>query len=168
MAPGTMVSTPAAASTPQSMPDALTVRVMVATMGLAFTLVSVRAINSSTQLDLVVIALGMNDDNVADFKTAITNFINQAHAKGIEVLLVSTAQSTPFIEPLSSDPTRAQIAQATREVAMSKNVAMADVWTEWQNQSYLGIPPWSQLHNWINHPGVPGHQLYANTILRMF
>ena len=32
MAPGTMVSTPAAASVAQSMPDALTVRVIVATM----------------------------------------------------------------------------------------------------------------------------------------
>ena len=35
MAPGTMVSTPAAAKVAQSMPEALTVRVMVATMGLA-------------------------------------------------------------------------------------------------------------------------------------
>ena len=52
MAPGTMVSTPAAANTPQSMPDALTVRVITATMGLAFTLVSVRAISNSTQLNM--------------------------------------------------------------------------------------------------------------------
>ena len=48
MAPGTMVSTPAAASVAQSMPEADTVRVMVATMGLALTLVSVRAMSSST------------------------------------------------------------------------------------------------------------------------
>ncbi|MNV96777.1 hypothetical protein D3C71_1918170 [compost metagenome] len=52
MPPGTMVSTPAAASTPQSMPDADTVRVMVATMGLALTDVSVRASSSSTQLNM--------------------------------------------------------------------------------------------------------------------
>ena len=36
-APGTMVRTPAAASAPQSMPAAETVRVMVAAMGLALT-----------------------------------------------------------------------------------------------------------------------------------
>ncbi|MNW03344.1 hypothetical protein D3C71_1992660 [compost metagenome] len=52
MPPGTMVNTPAAASTPQSMPDADTVRVMVATMGLALTDVSVRASSSSTQLNM--------------------------------------------------------------------------------------------------------------------
>ena len=47
-----MVSTPAAASVAQSMPEALTVRVMVATMGLAFTLVNVRASSISTQLNM--------------------------------------------------------------------------------------------------------------------
>ena len=46
------MSTPAAASTPQSMPEAETVRVITATIGLAFTLVSVRAISSSTQLNM--------------------------------------------------------------------------------------------------------------------
>jgi len=47
-----MVNTPAAASVAQSMPDALMVRVMVAAIGLALTLVSVRASNSSTQLNM--------------------------------------------------------------------------------------------------------------------
>src|SRR5690606_28349389 len=47
--PGRMVSTPAAASTPQSMPDAETVRVMTETMGLASTEVRVLASSSSTQ-----------------------------------------------------------------------------------------------------------------------
>src|SRR5690606_39635498 len=44
-----VVSTPAAASTPQSMPEADTVRVITATMGLALTEVRVRASSSSTQ-----------------------------------------------------------------------------------------------------------------------
>ena len=43
-----MVSTPAAASTPQSRPEAETVRVIVAAIGLASTLVSVRESSSST------------------------------------------------------------------------------------------------------------------------
>lgn len=47
--PGRMVSTPAAASTPQSMPEAETVRVITAAIGLALTEVSVRASSSSTQ-----------------------------------------------------------------------------------------------------------------------
>ncbi len=44
-----MVSTPAAASRPQSIPEAETVRVMIAEIGLALTDVSVRASSSSTQ-----------------------------------------------------------------------------------------------------------------------
>jgi hypothetical protein len=44
-----IVSTPAAASRPQSMPAADTVRVMIAAIGLAETEVSVRASSSSTQ-----------------------------------------------------------------------------------------------------------------------
>jgi lysophospholipase L1-like esterase len=134
----------------------------------AQTLFNDKILNATNKPDLVVIALGMNDDDTAAFKTAINNFISQAQAKGIEVLLVSTMQSNPFVEPLINEPTRAEIAQATRDIAASRNVALADVWTEWQNQAFLGIPPWSQLHNWSNHPGVPGHQLYANTILRFF
>ena len=51
-APGTKVSTPAAASVPQSMPEAETVRVMTAAMGLASTEVSVRANSNSTQLNM--------------------------------------------------------------------------------------------------------------------
>lgn len=43
-----IVSTPAAASTPQSRPEAETVRVIVAAIGLASVVVRVRAISSST------------------------------------------------------------------------------------------------------------------------
>ena len=43
-----MVSTPAAANSPQSIPAAETVRVMIAEIGLAFTVVSVRANSNST------------------------------------------------------------------------------------------------------------------------
>jgi hypothetical protein len=48
-APGTIVRIPAAASSPQSSPEALTVRVMVAAMGFAFVVVNVLASKSSTQ-----------------------------------------------------------------------------------------------------------------------
>ena len=50
--PGIIVSTPAAASTPQSMPEALIVLVIVTTIGLAFVAVRVLARSSSTQLNI--------------------------------------------------------------------------------------------------------------------
>src|SRR4051794_28252580 len=51
-APGISVSVPAAANSPQSMPAAEMVRVMMAAIGLALTVVSVRASSSSTQLNM--------------------------------------------------------------------------------------------------------------------
>ena len=48
-APGTIVRIPAAANSPQSNPEALTVRVMVAAIGFAFVVVNVLASKSSTQ-----------------------------------------------------------------------------------------------------------------------
>jgi len=47
-----MVSTPAAASTPQSIPEALMVRVIVTTIGFALVAVSVLARSNSTQLNI--------------------------------------------------------------------------------------------------------------------
>ena len=54
------------------------------------------------------------------------------------------------------------------DVAKEENVAAADVWTEFINQASRGIPPFSQLHNWLNHPGANGHKIYADVILRCF
>ena len=51
-APGINVRVPAAVSRPQSSPEALTVRVIVAAIGLALTDVSVRAKSNSTQLNM--------------------------------------------------------------------------------------------------------------------
>ena len=50
--PGIRVNTAAAASPPQSMPEALMVLVMMAAMGLALTAVNVLAKSNSTQLNM--------------------------------------------------------------------------------------------------------------------
>jgi len=142
----------------------------------AATLFTNSVLNAAKPVDLVIIALGMNDAGVdangnidtSAFSSAITSFVTQAKAKGIEVLLVSPIQSNPFLDALSAKAPRSAISTALKTIANTQGVAMADVYTEWMNQASLGIPPYSQLHNWINHPGVNGHTLYANTILRLF
>jgi hypothetical protein len=84
-------------------------------------------------------------------------------------MLVTPIQSNEYYEPKQTDRVpRATIAQAIRDVAAQENVTLVDMWQEWQNQATHGIAPSSQLHNMFNHPGEPGHQLYAASILRAF
>jgi len=38
----------------------------------------------------------------------------------------------------------------------------------WTDLARRGVPPFSQLHNCSNHPGIFGMTVYADTILRFF
>jgi lysophospholipase L1-like esterase len=123
-------------------------------------------------VDLLVIALGMNDlgkPSLDAFNQAMSSYIDRARGAGMEVLLVTPLQSNPYYDEVLTDRVpRAQIAVAIWQLAVEKGVACADVFTAWVNQAARGIAPVSQLHNWFNHPGAGGHQLYVDTILRLF
>jgi lysophospholipase L1-like esterase len=127
--------------------------------------------------DLVLIGFGGNDvsgpigkgpNNPPDqFKKDILAMVQQAKAAGMEVMLVVTMQQNPWAKD--------QVAQrwpkyreALLEIGAEEKVAVADVYTEWMNLAARGIPPFSQLHNWINHPGPFGHGVYADVVLRFF
>jgi lysophospholipase L1-like esterase len=128
--------------------------------------------NAGNRVDLVVIAMGMNDKgkpSLDPFRQAMSDYIDKARAAGIEVLLVTPLQSNPYYEPKQTDRVpRAQIAAAILDVAAAKHATAVDVQTQWNNQASRGIAPFSQLHNTFNHPGAAGMRLYANTILRAF
>ena len=133
---------------------------------------SVLDVNASgKKIDLVVIAMGMNDlgkPNMNAFNDAMRGYIQKWHDAGMEVMLVTPIQSNIYYEPKQIDRVpRAEIAQAIRDVANETDTTCIDMWTEWQNLATHGIAPLSQLHNMFNHPGEVGHQLYASTILRV-
>jgi hypothetical protein len=71
---------------------------------------------------------------------------------------------------LLGDPTRSKKPNRDllAEIAAETGCAFADVYTEWMNQEYRGVPPEARLHNFINHPDVVGHRLWADVILRCF
>jgi lysophospholipase L1-like esterase len=121
--------------------------------------------------DVVLIAFGLNDSHgtppknpPADFKVDITRLVVGAKESGAEVILVTPMETNPFMKKDQVVP----YVQALREIAQEQNVACADVYAAWMQQAKLGVPPYSQLHNWINHPGVEGHALYAETVMRLF
>jgi len=124
------------------------------------------------RVDLLVIAMGMNDlgkPSLDPVKAKLRDYISRAKAVGMDVLLVTPMQSNPYYDAVFTDwVPREQVAAAIRDVGVADGIATADVFTEWMNQSARGIAPVSQLHNWLNHPGTPGHRLYADTILRFF
>lgn len=126
--------------------------------------------DSGKKIDLLVIALGMNDPAkpISNFTTPMKSFIEQAKARGMEVMLVTTMPYDPLIEKRYSFTPKAQVVQATRDLGAQENVAVADVYQAWMNLPSQGMPVWSQLHNWVQHPGENGQKIYADTILRFF
>lgn len=127
--------------------------------------------------DLVLIAFGGNDaagpvgrpprNPPEQFKKDIRAMVLRAKEAGMDVILVVTMQQNPW-HPSGVVKRWPAYRQALIDVANEEGVGCADVYTEWVNQATRGIPPWSQLHNWINHPGAAGHRLYADVILRFF
>jgi len=89
-----MVSVPAAASTPQSIPAAETVRVMVAAIGLAFTEVSVRASNGRCHAQVSDTGVGLQHGRSAGLGTGLSSLRERLRLTfGEEARLTLTAIS---------------------------------------------------------------------------
>ena len=127
--------------------------------------------------DLIFIAFGANDASgtvgdepktpPARFQQDLLALTQQAKVAGSEVVLLTTMELNPC---LKNGVTKRWPAyqQAIVDVAQAEHVGLADVHTEWLNLAARGIPPVSQLHNGINHPGPFGHGVYADVLLRFF
>ncbi len=127
--------------------------------------------------DLLLIAFGLNDANssiggkprvsVDEYRDGLRGVIQKARAAGTEVMLVTPMQPSPFLRSGMGDRI-VSYRDAMLALAKEEKVACADVYSAWMKQADLGYPPFSQLHNWINHPGNLGHSVYSETILAFF
>jgi lysophospholipase L1-like esterase len=127
--------------------------------------------------DLLLIAFGLNDAHgpvkgppinpPAKYKEDILAIIKTAKQSGSEVLLVVPFEPNPFLKNGIAKRIL-DYRKVLLDLSKEQNVACADVYTEWMNQAKSGIPPFSQLHNWNNHPGPEGHKVYADVLLRFF
>ena len=127
--------------------------------------------------NLVIIAMGANDSagpvgkpakvSVPKFTAAMTKLVAAARSSGMEVLLLIEMPQAPW---LKSGVARRwpDYRKAMLDIASKQGAAVADAHTEWVNLASRGIPPFTQLHNNINHPGVAGHKLFADVVLRCF
>ena len=127
--------------------------------------------------DLIIIALGVNDASGSigstpritpgAFKNNMLSMVKKAKEGGADVMLVTPFQPSPFLKNGVAKHIP-KFCDKLKEIGKEENVAVADVYTELINLATHGIPPFSQLHNWTNHPGAFGMKVYSDVILRFF
>jgi lysophospholipase L1-like esterase len=114
--------------------------------------------------DLVLIAFGMNDNNVGGtplpkFQENLRSMVSAIRQRtGAEVILLSTFPSHPDWHFNSHQ--MQSYAKATKDVAAEVNAPYADVFGVWQRVLKRKDPS-SLLGNNINHPNDFGHWLYV-------
>ena len=146
--------------------------------GIAFGLEVVKETVLPAKPDLAFVMLGVNDCHkgisapgpttpVDAFRKGFDSLIAQCQESGMDVVVLSSMETNPF--DANGDAVRwADYRAAIRAVSDARGTAYGDTYEQWQRLRYRGIPPFSQLHNWINHPGSWGHGLFADVALRFF
>lgn len=67
-----------------------------------------------------------------------------------------------------TEPSTPERVEAVREVAAEEEVCMADVYAVWEAAREAGCPWKELLANEVNHPGVEGHEVYADVLMKLF
>jgi len=128
--------------------------------------------------DVVLIDFGGNDANGAigappnnppdQFKDDMRTIIKKSKDAGAEVIIViGVGYNWGAPWKVGKDGDRRPVyRQIMLDLAKEENVAAVDVTTEMANLATHGIPSSSQLHS--AHPGILGHKVYADVILRLF
>lgn len=121
----------------------------------------------SRKPDLVLVAFGMNDHNIAsvpveEFAANLRSIVTQIRERtGAEVILLSTFPPNPLWH--YSSHRMGEYAAATERVAREMRVPYADVYGLWTTVLARKDPP-SLLGNNINHPNDYGHGLYVQAL----
>lgn len=127
---------------------------------------------------LVVIAFGANDVNgpigcdpvtpLWEYERQMRGLIERCQRQlGAEVLLVSCFPLNPWLR--NGAVARLKEYNATiRSLAVEYKIGYAPVYEAFQQLPMKGMPPYSRLHNWINHPDAVGHAIYADAVLGLF
>lgn len=128
-------------------------------------------------VDLVVVAHGgLEVDGqvgkqprvpLKNYREAMTTLVRQAKQVNSEVVIVATHPLMPWLGSGAGER-QPEYVHACKEIAVEEQVAFVDVFSDFKNLNTHGIPFYSQIHNWKNHPGDLGHDVYSNALLRLF
>lgn len=124
----------------------------------------------SQKPNLTFICLGLNDTNgptkpkVApdEYHKNMEALVQKGLDCGSTVVLISPFR--PF-KSFKNHERMSSYVEKLRTVAKDKGVVLVDVLTMWDQLPQMGYPDYSLLHNWINHPGIKGHEFIARCVL---
>jgi lysophospholipase L1-like esterase len=120
--------------------------------------------------DLVLVAFGMNDQNVGfvpleKFEQNLRTMVDRTRAgTGAEIILLSSCLPNPNWHWTSGK--MPEYGRATGEVAREKQCAFADVLTNW-DAVVKAKKPEDLLANNVNHPNDFGHWIYFQVLERL-
>lgn len=119
------------------------------------------------QPDLVLIAFGMNDQNIGSvpldrFEANLSELVDRIRKNtGAEVILLSSCLPNPNWHYTSGK--MPEYGRVTQKVAQAKGCAFADVLARWSAVVDRKKPE-DLLSNNVNHPNDYGHWLYADVL----
>jgi lysophospholipase L1-like esterase len=129
----------------------------------------------AAQPDLVIASFGVNDADTKvgkkspeAFGQALATLIEETKKSGGDFLFITPFPLIPWVNNGQGLRMEKEFLPVMKQVAGEHGATLADVNTEYKLMNTRGIPWWSQNHNWHNHPGDYGHQVYAETVLRCF
>lgn len=96
--------------------------------------------------------------------------IDQIHAAGAEVIILTPhfTMLTMMGNKTLRDPDRRRNCEGLRQIALERNVGLADAARRWEHLWVEGLPYITLLYNGINHPDDRGHRLFAEELMRFF
>ena len=132
------------------------------------------------QPDLILINGSLNWDGrlgtTAEYKELLRDMVRRMKAETDADIILLTPNGdlpndTAFMRMMGQEPQEpatAERAQAIREVAEEEQVCLADVYAVWVKARELGCPWKELLSNGVNHPGIEGHEVYADVLMKLF
>ena len=132
------------------------------------------------QPDLVLIngSLNWSADlgDAGDFEKILTSLVRRIKEEtSADIILLTpngdrendmpimTMMNVPAVIPDTEER-----AEAIRRVAKKEEVCLADVRAVWSEAKEAGCPWRELLANSVNHPGVEGHEVYAEVLMKLF
>lgn len=128
------------------------------------------------QPDLVLINGSLNwDDRLGtadDYKSILKALVQRIKAETEADIILLTPNgdlpNTVLFGEAAPIPTTPQRVEKIREVAAEEAVCLADVYAVWEKARENGCP-WSELLTGPGaHPGVEGHEVYAQVLMKLF
>ena len=127
--------------------------------------------------DVVIIDYGTNDAHgpvggamsnpPEKFKEQMLDFAKRIQENGGEPIIITPSPPAPWLKNKQAERI-VDFRSVIIDIGQTNNIAVADIYQGWMDLAKRGMPPFSQLHNNINHPGTFGHSVYSDALLPFF